>query len=152
MRRIVFSLLAPALAVLGVGVGCGDDKGPRLTADEFAVQANAVCKTGDNKLAEAGNTALKDATTPEKRVDFMVEYIVGSAKDKIEGIGKLNPPKKDEAKVEKMLDVGKKAADELEAGLKKEGLNFQGGGTPELLKEFDRLAKELKLDDCASKS
>ena len=150
MRRIVFSLLA--LALLGVGVGCGDDKGPRLTADEFAAQANAVCKAGDAKLAEAGNTALKDATTPEKRVDFMVQYIVGSAKDKIEGIGKLNPPKKDEAKVEKMLDVGKKAADELEEGLKKQGLNFQGGGTPELLKEFDRLARELNLNDCASKS
>jgi hypothetical protein len=151
MRRIALCL--SALTVLGLaGVACGDDKGPRLTADEFAVQANAVCKEGDQKLADAGNNALKDATTPEKRVDFMIEYIVGSAKDKIEGISKLNPPKKDEAKVQKMLDVGEKAADQLEEGLKKEGLNFQGGGTPELLKEFDRLARELNLNDCASKS
>ena len=111
-----------------------------------------MCKAGDAKLAEAGNTALKDATTPEKRVDFMVEYIVGSARDKIDGIGKLNPPQKDEEKVEKMLDVGKKAADILEDGLKKQGLNFDGGGTPELLKQFDTLAKELNLNDCASKS
>jgi hypothetical protein len=150
MRRIAISLFA--LAALGGAVACGGDSGPRLTADEFAAQANAVCKSGDQKLAEAGNTALKDATTPEKRIDFMITYIVGSARDKIKGIGKLNPPKKDEAKVEKMLDVGKKAADQLEEGLKKDGLNFQGGGTPELLKQFDNLARDLKLTDCASKS
>jgi hypothetical protein len=150
MRRIILCLFA--LAALGVGVACGGDSGPRLTADEFAAQANAVCKAGDAKLAEAGNTALKDATTPEKRVDFMIEHIVGSARYKIKEIGKLNPPKKDKAKVEKMLDVGTKAADILEDGLKKEGLTFQGGGTPELLKEFDKLARELKLGDCASKS
>jgi hypothetical protein len=150
MRRIALSLFV--LAALGVGVACGDDSGPALTADEFAAQANAVCKAGDAKLAEAGNTALKDATTPEKRVDFMIEHIVGSARYKIKEIGKLNPPKKDKAKVEKMLDVGTKAADILEDGLKKQGLTFQGGGTPELLKEFDKLARELKLGDCASKS
>jgi hypothetical protein len=150
MRRIVLSLFV--IAPLCAGVACGDDKGPRLTADEFAAQANAVCKAGDAKLAEAGNTALKDATTPEKRVDFMRTYIIGSARDKIKKIGKLNPPKNDEAKVKKMLDAGTKAADMLEEGLKKEGLNYQGGGTPELLKEFDKLARELKLDDCASKS
>jgi len=150
MHRIVLCLLA--LAALGVGVACGDDGGPPLTAEEFAVQANAVCKAGDDKLAEAGNTALKDATTPEKRVDFMIEYIVGSARYKVEEIGKLNPPKKDKAKVEKMLDAGEKVADILEEGLKKQGLNFSGGATPELLKEFDRLARELNLDDCATKS
>jgi hypothetical protein len=150
MRRIVLCLLP--LAAFSVGVACGGDSGPRLTADEFAVQANAVCKSGDAKLAEAGNTALKDATTPEKRVDFMLEHIVGSARYKIKEIGKLKPPKDDEDKVKKMLDAGKKAADILEEGLKKEGLNFQGGGTPELLKEFDKLARELKLNDCASKS
>jgi hypothetical protein len=150
MRRIAISLFA--LAAISGGVACGGDSGPRLTADEFAIQANAVCKAGDAKLADAGNTALKDATTPEKRVDFMIKYVVGSAKDKIKGIRKLNPPKKDEAKVEKMLDAGQKAAEMLEEGLKKDGLNFQGGGTPDLLKEFDKYARELKLDDCASKS
>jgi hypothetical protein len=150
MRRIALCLLT--LAALGVGVACGGDSRPRLTADEFAAQANAVCKTGDAKLAEAGNTALKDATTPEKRVAFMREHIIGSARYKIGEIGKLRPPKDDEAKVKKMLDVGKKAADMLDEGLQKEGLNFQGGGTPELLKEFDKLARELKLNDCAGKS
>ena len=150
MRRIVFSLLT--IAALSVGVACGGDSGPRLTADEFAAQANAVCKAGDQKLAEAGNTALKDATTPEKRIDFMIKYVVGSARDKIKEIGKLKPPKKDEEKVKKMLDAGEKAADMLEEGLKKQGLNFQGGGTPELLKQFDSIARDLKLTDCASKS
>ena len=150
MRRIVLSLLT--IAALGAGVACGGDSGPRLTADEFAAQANAVCKAGDQKLADAGNSALKDATTPEKRVDFMVKYVVGSARDKIKEIGKLKPPKKDEEKVKKMLDAGKKAADMLEEGLKKQGLNFQGGGTQELLKQFDSIARDLKLNDCASKS
>jgi len=150
MRRIVSSLLVTA-ALVGA-TACGDDGGPPLSAEEFAAQANAVCKAGDAKLAEAGNTILKDATTPEKRVDFYLEHAVGNARYKIKEIGKLNPPKKEKAKVEKMLDVGEKAADIVEDGLKKQGLAFQGGGSPELLKEFDRLARELKLDDCASKS
>lgn len=150
MRRIVLSLLA--LAAFGVGTACGGDKGPALTADEFAARANAICKEGDAKLADAGNKILKDATTPEKRVDFYLEYAVGNARFKIKEIGKLNPPKKDKAKVEKMLDVGKKAADSVEEGLKKQGMSFQGAASQDLLKEFDKLAKDLKLDDCASKS
>ena len=150
MRRIVLPLFV--LTAFVAAAACGDDGGPPLTADEFAAQANAVCKAGDAKLAEAGNTILKDATTPEKRVDFYLEHAVGNARYKIKELGKLNPPKKDKAKVEKMLDVGEKAADIVEDGLKKQGLAFNGAGSPELLKEFDRLARELKLDDCASKS
>jgi hypothetical protein len=150
MRRIVYCVFA--ISALAGAAACGGDDGPPLTADEFAAQANAVCKAGDAKLAEAGNTILKDATTPEKRVDFYLEHAVGNARYKIKEIGKLNPPKKDKAKVEKMLDVGEKAADIVEDGLKAQGLAFQGGGSPELLKEFDKLARELKLDDCASKS
>jgi hypothetical protein len=148
MRRIVLCLFV--FAAVGAGVDCGDDSGPPLTADEFAAQANAVCKAGDAKLSEAGNTILKDATTPEKRVDFYIEHAVGNARYKIKEIGKLNPPKKNEAKVKKMLDVAEKAADIVEDGLKKQGLAFQGGGSPELLKEFDKLARELNLNDCAS--
>ena len=151
MRRIVLCLFAVAVTA-AAGVACGDDKGPPLTADEFAVQANAVCKAGDAKLVEAGKTILKDATTPEKRVDFYIEHAVGNARFKIKEIGKLNPPKKEKAKVEKMLDVADKAADIVEEGLKKQGMAFDGGGSPELLKEFDKLARELKLNDCASKN
>ena len=148
MRRIALCLLA--VTALGAGGACGGDSGKPLTAEEFATQANVICKTGDAKLAEAGNTALKDATTPEKRVDFMREHIVGSARYKIKEIGKLNPPKKDEDKVKKMLAAGKKAADSVEEGLKKQGIAFQGQASADQLKEFDKLARDLKLTDCAS--
>ena len=51
MRRIAVCLLA--LAALGAGADCGGgDSGPPLSADEYAKQANAICKAGDAKLAD----------------------------------------------------------------------------------------------------
>jgi hypothetical protein len=151
MRRIALSLFA-AVAALAAGAACGGDGGKPLTADEFATQANAICKTGDAKLAEAGKEILKDATSPEDRVKFYLEHAVPNARYKIKEIGKLNPPTKDKDKVKKMLVAGKKATDSVEEGLKKEGIGFKGEGSADLLKEFDTLARDLKLNDCASQS
>ena len=151
MRRIALCLFA--VAALGVGAACGGDDTPPLSADEFAKQANTICTAGDAKLAEAGTEILKDATTtPDQLAKFYLEHAVPNARYKLKEIGKLKPPSKDKAKVEKMLDSGDKATDTVEDGLEKQGAAFLAAKGPDPFKEFDETARELKLTDCASKT
>src|SRR5258705_2709352 len=120
MRRTALCLLVPA--PLGAGVDCGGDSGPPLTADEFAKQANAICRGGDAKLAEVGKNLLKDAnTSPDQLAKFFLKNAVPNARNKLKQIGKLHPPTEDKAKVKKMLASGKKATDTVANGLKKQG-------------------------------
>ena len=49
-----------------------------------------------------------------------------------------------------MLDAGKKATDAVENGLKDQGTAFREASGSDLFKEFDQLARELKLTDCAT--
>jgi hypothetical protein len=151
MRRIALCLLA--LAALGVGVDCGGDSGPPLTADEFAKQGNAICKAGDTKLGEEGKDLLKDANaTPDQLAKFFLDHAIPNAKNKLKGIAKLNPPTKSKAKVKKMLAAGKKATSTVEAGLKKQGAAFLQAKGEDPFKDFNSQAKDLKLTDCAGQS
>jgi hypothetical protein len=151
MRRIALCLFV--LATLGAGVDCGGDSGPPLTADEFAKQANAICKAGDAKLADEGKTLLKDAnTSPDQLAKFFLNNAVPNARTKLKQIGKLHPPTKDKAKVKKMVESGQKATDTVENGLKKQGAAFLQAKGPDPFKDFNSQAKDLKLTDCASAS
>jgi hypothetical protein len=151
MRRIVFFLFA--LAVLGVGARCGGDDAPPLSAEEFANQANAICKDSNTKVEEKKKGILP-VTSAEQLVEFTRKHTIPSVRDTFEDIGKLRPPKKDQAKVEKMLEAGDKALDIAEEELKDKvrGEAFLENGTEQykaLRKQFNELAHDLKLDECA---
>lgn len=151
MRRIALCLVVAA--ALGAGSACGGDDSPPLSSDEFAKQANAICKAGDEKLAEAGKELLKDAnTSPDQLAKFYLEHAVPNARFKLKEIGKLKPPNKDKGQVKKMLESGDKATDTIEDGLKKQGAAFLSAKGDDPFKEFDETARDLKLTDCASKS
>ena len=151
MRRIALCLVA--LAVSCAGAGCGGDTGPPLTPEEFAKQANAICKANDAKLAEEGKDILKDPnTTPAQLVKFYLEHAIPNGRRKLEAIGKLSPPAKEKDKVKKMLADGKKAVDLVEQGLKKQGPAYLTAKGESPFKQFDSEAKELKLTDCAGQS
>jgi hypothetical protein len=151
MRRIALCLLA--LLVLGTGAACGGDSSPPLSADEFAKQGNAICKAGDDKLAQEGKNLLADpGTTPDKLAKFYLNSAIPNARNKLKEIGKLHPPDNVKSKVKKMLAAGEKATDTVESGLKKQGAAFLTAKGPDLFQEFDSLAKDLKLSDCAGAS
>jgi hypothetical protein len=131
----------------------GGDSGPPLSADDFAKQANAICKAGDAKLAEEGKDILKDAnTSPDKLAKFFLDHAIPNARTKLEQIGKLHPPNNEKDKVKKMLAAGKKATDSVETGLKKQGAAYLSAKGPDPFKDFNDLAKSLKLSDCAGPS
>ena len=151
MRRIALCLLV--ITVLGAGAGCGGDSGTPLTADEFAKQANAICKAGDAKLADEGKALLADAkTTPDQLAKFYLKSAIPNARNKLKEIGKLHPPDKDKSKVKKMLAAGKKATDSVESGLKKQGASYLAAKGPDPFKDFNSQAKDLKLSDCAGQT
>jgi hypothetical protein len=139
---------------LAAGVDCGGgDSGPPLSADDFAKQANAICKAGDAKLADQGKNILKDAnTSPDQLAKFFLSYAIPNARTKLEQIKKLHPPTKEKDKVKKMLDAGTKATDSVESGLKKQGAAYLSAKGPDPFKNFNDLAKDLKLTDCAGQS
>jgi hypothetical protein len=152
MRRIALCLLV--LAAVAAGVDCGGgDSGPPLSADDFAKQANAICKAGDAKLADEGKNILKDAnTSPDQLAKFFLSYAIPNAQTKLTQIGKLHPPTKDKDKVKKMLAAGKQATDTVENGLKKQGAAYLSAKGPDPFKSFNDMAKDLKLTDCAGQS
>jgi hypothetical protein len=152
MRRIAVCLLI--LAALGAGAECGGgSSGPTLSADEFAKQSNAICKAGDTKLADEGKNILKDAnTSPDQLAKFFLNNAIPNARSKLEQIGKLHPPSNEKDKVKKMLAAGKKATDTVEAGLKKDGAAYLSAKGPDPFKDFNDLAKQLKLTDCAGQT
>ena len=75
-----------------------------------------------------------------------------NARTKLTEIGKLHPPGSDKSKVKKMLAAGKKATDTVEGGLKKQGAAFLTSKAPDPFKDFNAMARDLKLTDCAGQS
>lgn len=144
MRRIASCLLA--LAMLGVGAACGGDSGPPLSADEFVRQANGICKASVDKLtAENADIVRNPTTSAEKFVKFYREKAIPSAKQRLSDIGDLRPPDKQKDKVKKMLSAGRKTIDAADKALKKNGV---AGLNEVSTKDFDKAAKDLKLDEC----
>jgi hypothetical protein len=141
---VLILIVASVLLLRNWGV---DD---RIPPEAFIKQANGICQAGDTKLAEGGKAILKDPTaTLDQWVRFYREHAVPNARYKIEEIGKLNPAK-DRDKIQRMLAVGKKATDSVEAGLKNQGVAYLGASGPNPFKEFDATARKLKLTDCTS--
>jgi hypothetical protein len=156
MRRIAFCLIAAAL--LGSGAACGGDDTPPLSSDEFVKQASAICKDHDARVAEKGKDILANPNPKaEELAKFFTDEAIPNARDKLKELGKLHPPTKQKDKFKKMLAAGDKALDAAEDGFKQKGSSTtlrQDEGS-DLYKtsneEFNKLARELDLGDCAPK-
>ena len=147
MRRLlVISLLALAAA------GCGGGGGDRLTREEFASQANAICQDFEQRISDLdepenigdvedfaddaaeiaadGRDELADLNPPEE-LEEDYDRLLGSLDEAIEDIGRLGDAAADgdEAEVQRIAEEGE-AKDE----------------------ESDELARELGLGDCAEDS
>ena len=143
MRRIAICLL---LSTLGAGAGCGGDSGPPLTADEFVLQANAICKASVDKLAAENAGIVKNPTTsPDEFVKFYREKAIPSARKRLSDLGKLKAPNKLKDKAKKMVSAGRKTLDAADKALKD---NKVAGLDAVSTKDYDKTAKDLKLDQC----
>jgi hypothetical protein len=141
------SLLAIVVLVLAA-TGCGGD-GDRLTREEFASQANAICQDFEQKIDDLG--APENLDDIEGFADDAAE-IAGDGRDEL---ADLNPPEELEADYDRLLEtldeaienierIGEAAADGDEAEVGR--IAEEGEAKDE---DSDRLARELGLDDCA---
>src|SRR5688500_522346 len=128
--------------------GCGGG-GDRLTQEEFASQANAICQDFEQKIDDLG--APENLDDIEGFADEAAE-IAGDGRDEL---ADLNPPEDLEADYDRLLEtldeaienierIGDAAADGDEAEVQR--IAEEGEAEDE---DSDRLARELGLDDCA---
>jgi hypothetical protein len=149
--RCISGTLA-VLALFGGAAACGgDDKGPALSAAEFAEQANAICVAGDEELEEAGQDLVKGGQPKTQEIaDFFTDKAVPIARRKLDQIEKLSPPADQRDAVEDMLAAGREAIDEVDEGLEEDPVAYLNEKGPDPFDDFDEMARELSLDRCAS--
>jgi hypothetical protein len=139
---------------MGGAAACGgDDKGPALSAEEFAKQANAACVAGDEELEKAGADLVKGGQPKTQEVaDFFLDEAVPIARRKLDQIENLNAPVDQRAAVKDMLAAGREAIDEVADGLKEDPEAYLSEKGPDPFDDFDEMARELGLDRCASQA
>ena len=143
MRRL---LVIPLLAVAAAGCGGGDD---RLTREEFASRANAICQDFEQRIS--------DLDEPQNigDVEDFADDAAEIAADGRDELADLNPPEELEEDYDRLLEsldeaiddigrLGDAAADGDEAEVQE--IAEEGEAKDE---ESDKLARELGLDDCA---
>ena len=92
MRQALFLVAALVLAA-----GCGGDVGKRLTKDEYASRADAICATYNRDVAKLGTPETFSAVAD---VADRTLTVLGKA---IADLKKLNPPVIEKAKVDQWL-------------------------------------------------
>lgn len=148
--------LTVAVLVALAAVACGGDgdegDGPRLSAEEFRRQGNAICRAGDADLARAAEGLFgEDGITlpePQELVRFFTEEALPVARRKLDQLEGLRPPEGDRETVAEMIQSGRDAVDEVEEALREDPEGFLRETGPDPFADFDELATELGLDDC----
>jgi hypothetical protein len=146
----IMSLLA--LAAVLVLCSCGGGGGKRLTKEQFAAKANALCASFNKAEKAAGNPkSLADAVTYFEKLTPLYEK-------SINGLDKLKPPADEEATVNKIVALEKNEADlakQLLAALKKsdtsKATQLVASGNANS-KKAKALYEQLGLTECSKSS
>ncbi len=150
MRRasIALALLLVPAALVACG---GDDE--RLSAQEFKSQANAICQNLNVELQNKTTQLLaKDSnalSTVDKVAKYFIDIALPVAREKLDKLDELKPPKADQAEFDDLIDEGRTAVDDVEDGLKDDPASIMSEG-PNPLADFDDLAREIGLSGCAA--
>jgi hypothetical protein len=139
MRR--FAGIA-AVAVALASAACGDDD--RLTAEEFVEQANERCaafRLEDDAAAEEAFSG--DAEPSEEDIQAFLDGAIPRVQELLDDLDDLEPPAELADDVDALLEDGRAALAELEAG---GAALLLSGEDP--FEEVDRQALALGLDNC----
>ena len=122
IRRWSGALLVAALA-LGVTAPAALAGGKQLTKKQWVKAANTICDDTDDKIsALTPPNADPTSDTPLTQAEFdeIEEYVQSAyehSKDALAELRALNPPKKDAAKVKKILTALKSSVDSISDSL-----------------------------------
>lgn len=137
---------AVSLTALVLLAGCG---GSAPTQEEFAAEANAICREHAAKIA--------DKPRPKALILFAdyTKVVLPVLRQERDAVGALDPPNESSDSVEALLESWDRviaAVDHIGTGAESgEDIAIVGGlrGASAAGKEADGVAKRLSLDDCA---
>lgn len=149
MRRLCLTLallVGPAALV-----ACGGDDA--LSKPEFVAKATAICATLNTELQNKTTALLaKDANAlsdAQKLSQYFIDVALPVARQKLDRLEKLKPPKDDRDQFEDLISEGRSAVADVEAGLKDDPKSLLSEG-PNPLADFDDMARDLGLTGCAA--
>jgi hypothetical protein len=101
-RAPVIALVVPLLLT-----ACGGDSGPRLTKEQFASKADAICAKYNQQVASLANpqTLTELADVADNTIPVL-QSAIGDLRD-------LNPPQAEQQTVDEWLDAVEKLEDDL---------------------------------------
>jgi len=109
-RRICGVIVIALMVVVPAGCGSKDSSAKAPTKAEFLKKGNAICKAGNAKSSAAGKKIFsKGKPNAEKLNQFATATLIPNIQSQITAIGKLTPPKGDEAKVKKIVSSAQQA-------------------------------------------
>jgi hypothetical protein len=116
------------------------------TKAAFLKEGNAICRRGSRKLdAASKKTFSKGRPTTADLRTFVKKDLVPGVQDQIDALGRLTPPKGDDAQVKKILAAAQKALDE---GKKRPSSLTKSTGTP--FAKANGLANKYGLKACGA--
>jgi len=162
MRERYLSMFAVAAATAALGVaGCGGDDETTiadigasgttgasvvatLSADDFAQQANAICRAGNQELDAAAETLLGGEPSDADVEAYVTDTLVPSIQGQVDAIRALPAPEELSGDVETFLDDAQSALDELEADP-----SLLASEQDEVFADVNQQAQDLGLTECA---
>lgn len=115
--------------------GCGGDEetpqteAPAPTRQEFAAQADAICRSAEQDLRAVQDVYTGDGLDKEE-ADLVEEEVIPIFQRQVDEIRELTPPPGDEGKIEAALSAADRDLDDLLE---------DPGSVPKGLREFNRL-------------
>jgi hypothetical protein len=155
LRKRLIVLLAGVVAIAAVVAGCGSsDDGTEtteaLTRQQFIVQADAICKQGNEEIEDGFESFAEENDIPKNQepsdaqgAELVETVLVPSVASQSEEIRELSVPSGDEEEISAMLDSLDEAVEEAEED--PEAL-FTAGSDP--FAEPNELAQEYGLEIC----
>jgi hypothetical protein len=173
----LFPVLVIALCAALIGVGCGGDDDETTTAttttgatgatgatgesgggllpDDFAAQADAICREGDAKIdSEAqkffGNS--QQEPKPADQEDFVTDAVVPGIQDQIDQLSALDEPDEGAEEWSTFLADAQTALDQVEKDPSLLTDQFSDQNAEDPFADVETQAQELGLVACASDS
>jgi hypothetical protein len=153
LRRSVkkFALALTAAATLTLA-GCGEgdeakdkaDPSPSaLTKTDFLKQANAICKTGEDKINAAAEAAFGDAPDEAKLKAFTTDVALPETQKIVDGLRELEAPEELASDFDALLDS-------TEADLAKVKADWEYGIGDEAFADANTKANAMGLEACGA--
>lgn len=146
MKRKVLCLVVG----LGLLAGCGDEGEEPLSKAEYLEEAKAICREGNEELAQASREAFKDvepgAEPSEEQLErYARDVVIPMVRDQVDRLRALPAPEGGADEVDEIYDAFERALDRIDED---PTLLTDNPNVFDLFKEADELSKKYGYAVC----